>query len=121
MTHCIDMDLGGILESLEPGTTFRLSFKDRDLLVVEAGARRIDVRILDVEGVKSMIPRSDSKRGIRGLVDLARRLEGKGYTLSVFNGDKLVLRLGKDAKPGILTFLGPVQISDLKTLAKLMG
>jgi hypothetical protein len=115
------MDLEGILETLEPGTTLRLSRGGRDFLVMEAGDRRIDVRLLDVEGVKGLIPKSGSKGGIRGLVEISKTLEEMGHTVDVYNGEKLVLRLGRDAKPGLLKFLGPIQISDLKTLAKLMG
>lgn len=114
------MDIEGILESLQPGTTIKLSFKDKGVLVAEAGSRRIGIRLLDIEGVKSLIPRSKSGGGIRGLADFAKKLEARGYTIDVFNGDKLVLRVGKDAKPGLLAFFGPVQVSDLKTLVKLM-
>ncbi len=116
------MDLKDLLESIEPGTTLRLSVKDQEYMVVEMSNGRIDLKILDIEGVKSMVPKSDSKRrGIRGFVDLAKRLEEKECTLNVFHKDKMVMCLGKDVKPGLLTFLGPIQVLDLRTLTKLIS
>ncbi len=114
------MDLERILESLESGITFRLSFKEQDLLAVDVGDNKMDIRFFDIKGVKRLIPKSRSKRGLRDYVDLAKQLEEKGHTINVFKDDKLVLRLGKGAKPGLLSFFGPVQVLDLKTLTKLM-
>lgn len=115
------MDIEEILASLKPGTTLKLSIKGSELLVAEAEEGRIEVRLFNIDGIKSLIPHSKGKGDVRGLADFAKRLEGKGFTLDVFNSDKLVLRLGKGAKPGLLTFFGPVQVSDIKTLVKLMG
>ncbi len=116
------MDLENVLESLQPGMNMRLTFKDREYLILEVGEGQIDIKILDLEGVKSLIPKKDSKkRGIQSIVEVAKSLEEKEFTLNVFSGDKMVLRLGKDAKPGLLTFLGPIQVTDLKAVTKMLG
>ncbi|RLF61229.1 MAG: hypothetical protein DRN25_00830 [Thermoplasmata archaeon] len=53
--------------------------------------------------------------------DFAIELKNKGYTLNVLNNGKLILRMGKNASSGILTYFAPIEIKDLKTLLKLIG
>lgn len=53
---------------------------------------------------------------------LAKELKKNGITLDVKFKGKLVLRLGKNAKPKltkVVTLSGDIEISDLKTLMKL--
>ncbi|MBI5252949.1 MAG: hypothetical protein HY930_00910 [Euryarchaeota archaeon] len=55
---------------------------------------------------------------LKALRSFAEALENKGYTVSVFHEDKLILRMGKDAK-GLLSFFG-VEVGNLKTLLKFL-
>jgi hypothetical protein len=50
------------------------------------------------------------------LLALARKLEEKGYALEVVHEGRVILRLGRGAKPGLLRALGPVEVRDLRTL-----
>ncbi len=113
------MDLDKILGLLEEGLSLKLATKNGGLLEVNAMDRKIEVRILDLDELRKRIPRSGSKGGMQRLMDLAKELDERGYTVDVFNGSKQILRMGKDAKPGLLGFFGPFQVIDLKTLLKL--
>ncbi len=55
---------------------------------------------------------------LKALRSFAKALESKGYTVSVFHEDKLVFRIGKDAK-GLLSFFG-VEVGNLKILLKFL-
>lgn len=55
---------------------------------------------------------------LKALRSFAKALEDRGYTVSVFHGDKLILRLGRNAK-GLLSFFG-AEVGDLKTLLKFL-
>jgi len=55
---------------------------------------------------------------LKALRSFAKDMEDKGYTVSVFHEDKLIIRLGKDAK-GLLSFFG-VEVGNLKTLLKVL-
>lgn len=50
------------------------------------------------------------------LLALARKLEEKGYALEVVHEGRVILRLGRGAKPGLLRALGPVEVRDLRAL-----
>ena len=50
------------------------------------------------------------------LLALARKLEEKGYAIEVVHEGKVVLKLGRGAKPGLLRALGPVEIRDLRAV-----
>ncbi len=50
------------------------------------------------------------------LLALAKKLEEKGYALEVVHEGRVILKLGRGAKPGLLRALGPVEIRDLRTL-----
>ncbi len=107
---------------LEPGLKVSISSRDGDILEVVVGENTIEARILDMESlVKKISKKSDSKRGLRDLADVAKKLEAKEYTLDVLDEDKLILRLGRDARPGLLKFFGPIQVVDLKSILRLMG
>ncbi len=112
------MDLDKILGLIEEGLNLKLASKDGELLEINVEERRIEVRILDMEALRKRIPDSDSRGGMKRLLDLAKELDERGYTVDVFNGPKQILRMGKGAKPGLLGFFGPFQVTDLKTLLK---
>ncbi len=112
------MDLDKILGFLEEGLNLKLASKSGALLEVHAEERRIEVRILDMEALRKRIPDSDSKGGMKKLLDLAKELDERGYTVDIFNGPKQILRMGRGAKPGLLGFFGPFQVTDLKALLK---
>lgn len=57
---------------------------------------------------------------LNALKGLAEELENKGYTLNIFEGEKLILKLGKEAEPGLLAMLGPVEVKDLVAILKLL-
>ena len=53
---------------------------------------------------------------IRVFTNVAKDLEKKGYTLNIHFKNKLILRLGKKARPGLLRPLGPIEIKDFRFL-----
>lgn len=57
---------------------------------------------------------------LKALKGMAVELKDNGYTLNIFDGEKLILRMGKEAKPGLLSVFGPVEIKDLVTMVKLL-
>jgi len=57
---------------------------------------------------------------LKALKGMAVKLKDNGYTLNIFDGEKLILRMGKEAKPGLLSVFGPVEIKDLVTMVKLL-
>lgn len=60
-------------------------------------------------------------KALEGFRALAEGLSEKGCTLNVSYQGKPVLRVGKEAKPGLLALLGPIEVRDLVTLLKLLG
>jgi hypothetical protein len=56
---------------------------------------------------------------LRVLKGWAQELERRGYTLNVTREGKPILRLGKEAKPGLLSLLGPIEVKDLKAVLSL--
>lgn len=55
---------------------------------------------------------------LKALRSFAEALENRGCTINVFHEDKLILRIGKDAK-GLLSFFG-IEVGNLKTLLKFL-
>ncbi len=53
---------------------------------------------------------------MEGLLALAKKLEEKGYAIEVVHEGRVILRLGRGARPGLLRALGPVEVRDLRTL-----
>lgn len=58
---------------------------------------------------------------LRVLTSIAKGLEEGGYTLNVFNGGKVIMRMGKEAKPGLLRAIGPVEVRDLRAILRFLG
>jgi len=58
---------------------------------------------------------------LESLKGIAKELKDKNYTVNVYHNGKIVLRIGKNASSGILSYFAPVEIKDLKTLLKLIG
>ena len=58
---------------------------------------------------------------LRALTDIARDLEARGYTLNVLHEDKLIMRIGKEARPGLLRAIGPVEVRDIRTILRFLG
>lgn len=50
------------------------------------------------------------------LRELAKELDEKGYAIEVVHEGKVVLRLGRGANPGLLKALGPVEVTDIRTV-----
>jgi hypothetical protein len=57
---------------------------------------------------------------LESLKQLAKTLEEKGFTLNISRKGKLILKMGKDAKPGLLSFIGPIEIKDLKGILEFL-
>jgi hypothetical protein len=57
---------------------------------------------------------------LSALKGLANELKERGITLNVFDGENLILKMGQEAKPGLLSAFGPVEVKDLKAILKLM-
>lgn len=57
---------------------------------------------------------------LKALKGLATELKDNGYTLNIFHEGKLILRMGKEAKPGLLSVFGPVEVKDLATMLKFL-
>jgi len=57
---------------------------------------------------------------LKALKGLAVELKDNGYTLNILHGGKLILRMGKEAKPGLLSVFGPVEVKDLVGVVKLL-
>jgi hypothetical protein len=55
------------------------------------------------------------------LKKLAEELKERGYTVNVMIEGNPVLRIGKEAKPKLLSFFGPIEIKDLKTALKILS
>ncbi len=58
--------------------------------------------------------------GLKKLKGIAGELSEKGYTVNVRHNGDLILRMGKDADPGILGVFGRIEVVDLKTVAKFL-
>ncbi len=57
---------------------------------------------------------------LEALKGVAAELKERGYTLNIFDGEKLILKMGAGAKPGLLSVFGPIEVKDLKAILKLM-
>lgn len=51
----------------------------------------------------------------------AKKLKEMGYTLNVKIDGNTIMRVGKDAKPGIMAIFGPIEITDLRKVISLFG
>lgn len=58
--------------------------------------------------------------GLKKLKGVAEELKEKGYTVNVRHEGEIILKMGKGAQPGILAVFGPVEVVDLKTVAKIL-
>ena len=47
-------------------------------------------------------------------------LKKRGVTLNIYTDEKLILKVGSDAKPGLLAILGPIEVKDLKSVLVLL-
>jgi hypothetical protein len=52
------------------------------------------------------------------LVDIAEELKERGITVNVSQNGKMILRMGREADPGVLGFFGPVEIKDLRAVLR---
>jgi hypothetical protein len=52
------------------------------------------------------------------LVDLAQELKTRKITINVSQNGKVILRMGMEAEPGLLGFLGPIEVRDLKAVLR---
>jgi hypothetical protein len=59
--------------------------------------------------------------GLKSLKGIAKRLKEDGYTVNISYEDKVILRLGKNARSGLLSLFGPIEVKDLKTVLKILG
>lgn len=57
---------------------------------------------------------------LEALKGLAAKLEEEGYTLNIFDGEKLILKIGAEAKPGLLSVFGPIEVTDIRAILKLL-
>ncbi len=57
---------------------------------------------------------------MKAIKSYAEMLKERGYTLNLLHEGKLLLRLGKEAQPGLLAVFGPVEVRDLKAVIKLL-
>lgn len=57
---------------------------------------------------------------LEALKGMATRLEEEGYTLNIFEGEQLILKIGAEAEPGLLSVFGPIEVKDLKAILKLL-
>jgi len=58
---------------------------------------------------------------LKALKGLAEELKNQGYTLNILNEGKLILKVGKEAKPGLLFAIGPIEVKDLAGVLKFLG
>ena len=54
------------------------------------------------------------------LKGLANELKEKGITVNLFDGENLILKMGAEANPGLLSAFGPIEVKNLKAILKLM-
>jgi len=59
-------------------------------------------------------------RELESLRELALGLKERGYTLNVLKGGRPILKMGKDARPGLLSFIGPIEVKDLKGILEFL-
>lgn len=52
------------------------------------------------------------------LTELAEELKARGITINITQNGKVILRMGDGVNPGLLGFVGPVEVRDLKALLK---
>ncbi|MFQ6137161.1 MAG: hypothetical protein ACE5PM_08285 [Candidatus Hydrothermarchaeales archaeon] len=51
----------------------------------------------------------------------AEELRDRGYTINILHKGNLVLRMGKDAEPGLLSLFGPIEVKDIKAVARILN
>ncbi len=57
---------------------------------------------------------------LNALKEIAGDLKEKGYTLNLYKNGKLIIRIGKGARSGLLSLFGPIEVKDLKAILKLI-
>jgi hypothetical protein len=59
--------------------------------------------------------------GLKKIKEVAEQLKAKGITINVIYKEKPVFRIGKNAKPGLLSVFGDVEVLDLKKTAEIFN
>jgi hypothetical protein len=59
--------------------------------------------------------------GIKRIKQAAERLKEKDLTVNVIYKGKAAFRIGKEAKPGLLSMFGDVEVLDLKKTAEIFN
>jgi hypothetical protein len=59
--------------------------------------------------------------GIKRIKEAAEELKSKDITINVIYKGKAVFRIGKEAKPGLLSVFGDVEVLDLKKTAEIFN
>ncbi|MFQ5888210.1 MAG: hypothetical protein ACE5HY_05890 [Candidatus Hydrothermarchaeales archaeon] len=57
---------------------------------------------------------------LKKLKGFAEELKKKGYTVNISHKGEVILRMGKEAEPGILSLFGPIEVLDLKAVARIL-
>lgn len=129
------MDLLKAFEFLiERDLKVMVTLGDKEFFEVRDRDKSVDLRIKDADAAAELLGemrfrqrRKDALQSkgkmekLRTLTDIAKRLEAEGYTLNVLNEDKLIMRIGKEAKPGLLSPFGPVEIRDIRAILRFLG
>ncbi len=55
---------------------------------------------------------------LRVLAEIAEELKARGITINVYRNGRVILRMGNEAEPGVLGFIGPVEIRDLRAVLR---
>jgi hypothetical protein len=58
---------------------------------------------------------------LRVLLGFAQELKARDITINVSQNGRLILRMGSEAKPGLLSFFGPIEVRDLRALLRFIG
>lgn len=61
--------------------------------------------------------------GIKELLKFKRAAEGlkeKGLTVNLMIEGSTIVRMGADANPGLLSFVGPIEVKDMKGIIKVL-
>lgn len=58
---------------------------------------------------------------LRVLLGFAQDLKTRDITIDVSHNGRLILRIGSEAKPGLLGFFGPIEVRDLRALLGFLG
>ncbi len=59
--------------------------------------------------------------GIKRIKEVAEQLKAKGITVNVIYQEKAAFRIGKEAKPGLLSVFGDVEVLDIKKTAEIFN